>query len=154
MPHHAARHRYPDVEDGGELLRMYEEVHSVTGLPILHGEYSYTAVDSGVPNLLGARSIGQCSGPCKLKPGHPYLLQRDRAAAAEAQSRKMAGVPYLVGYHWWRWVDETAGGRWPRGENSNYGLVRIDNSAYAELTAAMTRANAAAPELHAASGVN
>ena len=48
------------------------------------------------------------------------------------------------------WVDETAGGRWPRGENSNYGLVRLDNSAYSDLTAAMTRANAAAPELHAA----
>lgn len=67
---------------------------------VRHGEYSYTAIDSGVPNLLGARSIGQCSGPCKT--GHPYVLQRGRAAAAEAQSRKMASVPHLVGYHWWR----------------------------------------------------
>ena len=63
----------------------------------------------------------------------------------------MAAVPYLVGYHWWRWADESAGGRWPRGEN-NYGLVRLDNSEYSELTAAMRDANAAAPALHAGSG--
>jgi hypothetical protein len=143
-------HHYGDVDDDGELLQMYAQVHNVTGLPILHGEYSYTAVDSGVPNLRGARSCGanDAGGQVGCRPGQPYVLQRDRAAAAEAQSRKIAAVPYLVGYHWWRWVDETAGGRWPRGENSNYGLVRVDNEAYPALTAAMTRANTAAPTLH------
>ena len=42
-------HSYADVEDKGELLRQYEEVHNITGLPIIHGEFSYTAIDSGVP---------------------------------------------------------------------------------------------------------
>jgi hypothetical protein len=52
------------------------------------------------------------NGTQQVCPRGPFILQRDRAAAAEAQSRKIAGVPYLVGYHWWRWVDETPGGRW------------------------------------------
>ena len=60
----------------------------------------------------------------------------------------IAQVPFLVGYHWWRWVDETAGGRWPRGENSNYGLVRLSNGAYQELTSAFTQVNSVAPNLH------
>ena len=41
-------HHYGDVVDGGELLQMYEQVHNETGLPILHGEFSYTALDSNV----------------------------------------------------------------------------------------------------------
>ena len=146
-----AVHHYGDVDDGGELLSMYEQVHNVTGLPILHGEFAYTSLDSGVPNLEGARA---CTRPEArgCRPGQPYVLQRERAAAAEAEARKMAAVPYLVGYHWWRWVDESAGGRWPRGENSNYGLVRLDNSEYSQLTQSLAAANAAAPALHAGSG--
>ena len=52
-------------------------------------------------------------------------------------------------YHWWRWADESPGGRWPRGENSNYGLVRINNEAYPEITQAFSRVNADAPKIHA-----
>ena len=124
------------------LLEEYETVHNQTGLPIIHGEFSYTAMDSGVPNLRGARS---CPTPPHCIPNHPFVLQRDRAAQARIQVATISKVPYVIGYHWWRWVDETPGGRWPRGENSNYGLVRINNEAYAELTAAFTEANRAAP---------
>ena len=102
------------------------------------------------PNFRGARSCGQQhpdAGQTNCRPGQPFVLQRDRASAAEAQSRKIASVPYLVGYHWWRWVDEAAGGRWPRAENSNYGLVRLDNTRYLDLTDALTRANEAAADL-------
>ena len=116
--------------------------------PIIHGEFAYTAIDSGVPNLRGARSCPDPSNPSGCRPGRPYTLQTQRAAAAEAQAAKIAAVPYVVGYHWWRWVDESPGGRWPRGENSNYGLVRLDNRAYPELTEAFTRANVAAPGIH------
>ena len=128
------------------LLEEYETVHNQTGLPIIHGEFSYTAMDSGVPNLRGARS---CPTPPHCIPNHPFVLQRDRAAQARMQVATISKVPYVIGYHWWRWVDETPGGRWPRGENSNYGLVRINNEAYAELTAAFTEANRAAPAAHA-----
>jgi hypothetical protein len=84
-------HHYGDPDDRGTLLAMYEQVHNVTGLPILHGEFSYTAIDSGVPNLRGARSCsaptGDSSGgspgaavpgtlPTSCRPGSPYILQR------------------------------------------------------------------------------
>ena len=36
----------------------------------------------------------------------------------------------------------------PRGENSNYGLVRLNNEAYPELTQAFARVNKEAPKLH------
>ncbi len=36
----------------------------------------------------------------------------------------------------------------PRGENSNYGLVRLNNEAYLELTRAFARVNKEAPKLH------
>ena len=79
-------HAYSDVDDNGHLLSLYEQVHNITGLPILHGEYSYTAMDSGVPNLRGARSCGGGVAPAyapqvDCAPGHPFTLQRDRAAS-------------------------------------------------------------------------
>ena len=144
-------HSYADVDDGGELLAQYADVHNKSGLPILHGEFAYTALDSNVPNLKGARSCSTDAGQARCKPGRPYVLQRERAAAAEAQARKIAAVPYVVGYHWWRWVDEAAGGRWPRAENSNYGLVRLSNEAYPELTHAFTSVNAEAAAIHKSS---
>ena len=128
------------------MTSSHSKVHNVTGLPIIHGEFSYTAIDSGVPNLRGARS---CPNPPNCEKNHPFVLQKDRASQAKMQVATIAAVPYVVGYHWWRWVDETPGGRWPRGENSNYGLVRVDNEAYPELTEAFTEANAAATIAHA-----
>eukprot|EP01052_Picozoa_sp_SAG31_P036284 SAG31_NODE_4504_length_3181_cov_1.851720_2_plen_510_part_00 len=138
-------HKYNDDLGLAALLQEYELVHNITGLPILHGEFSYTAIDSGVPNLRGARS---CPTPPQCVLNHPFVLQRDRAAQARKQVMAIAAVPYLVGYHWWRWVDETPGGRWPRGENSNYGLVRISNEAYSELTSAFTECNGNATSIH------
>ena len=109
---------------------LFVVVMQATNLPILHGEFSFTALDSGLPNLKGARHCNTASGrgdpyvvgqnvswrdwrQTGCKPGQPFTLQRERAAAAEAMARRMASVPYLVGYHWWRFVDETPGGRWP-----------------------------------------
>ena len=40
------------------------------------------------------------------------VLQRERVAQAKMQTATIAAVPYVVGYHWWRWADETPGGRW------------------------------------------
>lgn len=141
-----AVHKYNDNLGVEGLLREYETVHNITGLPILHGEFSFTAIDSGVPNLKGARS---CPNPPHCQPNHPFVLQKERAEQAKMQVETIANIPYLVGYHWWRWVDETPGGRWPRGENSNYGLVRVDHQPYVELTATFTSANAGATVAHA-----
>lgn len=74
----------------------YELVHNITGLPLLHGEFSYTAIDSGVPNLRGARS---CPHPPHCQPNHPFTLQRDRAEQAKLQVSSIVARPFVVGYH-------------------------------------------------------
>ena len=48
-------HKYNDQLGQRSLLEEYALVHNTTGLPIIHGEFSYTAIDSGLPNLRGAR---------------------------------------------------------------------------------------------------
>ena len=56
----------------------------------------------------------------------------------------------------WQWADEPGasgsrslgGGRWPDAENSNYGLVHLDDDAYGLLTEEMTRTNAKIEAIH------
>jgi len=50
-------------------------------------------------------------------------------------------MPQCVGYHWFEWCDEPREGRFD-GENSNYGLVRIDDTPWEVLTQRFTSLNA------------
>ena len=90
-------HQYNDNSAVEGLLHEYETVHNITGLPLIHGEFSFTAIDSGVPNLKGARS---CPNPPHCQPGRPFVLQRERAEQARLQTEAIAQVPYLVGYQY------------------------------------------------------
>ena len=53
----------------------------------------------------------------------------------------------MVGYHWFEHADQPAEGRFD-GENSNFGLVTIEDEVYPELTETMIRVNAAAEQIH------
>ena len=55
-----------------------------------------------------------------------------------------------VGYGWWNFVDEPSTGRWPDGENSNYGLRTLADDPYTILTGTMARVHAGAKDLHSA----
>ena len=68
---------------------------------------------------------------------------------SELQSNNCALRCVGGGWHWWQWVDEPRGGRWPDGENSNYGVVDINDEPYAALGDAMRTANHAAEAVHA-----
>ena len=57
----------------------------------------------------------------------------------------------MVGYHWFEYRDEPKEGRFD-GENSNYGVVKIDFSPWDVLTARMTAVNAGIDARHAAAG--
>jgi hypothetical protein len=37
----------------------------------------------------------------------------------------LAAMPFMVGFHWFEYTDQPAEGRFPDGENSNYGVVTI-----------------------------
>jgi hypothetical protein len=107
--------------------------YAATGKPLIIGEFAFRGKDSGLPNTKGA-------GPL-------VDTQEQRAAAYEKYVRIAVSKPEIVGYHWFQWVDEPKEGRFD-GENSNYGLVKIDDELYDQLVGKMTEANRLAPEWH------
>jgi len=105
------------------------------GRPLLIGEFSFRAADSGLPNTRGA--------------GPVVADQAARAAAYRDYVTRALRHPHVVGCHWFEHADQPAEGRFD-GENSNFGTVSIDDHVYVELTTAMTDLNAAAEALHGA----
>jgi len=115
------------------------QIHQITKKPVMIGEFSFTAVDSNMPNTRGALA------------NHPLTTQSQRANAFTHFVTELMQLPFAVGYHWWQWADEPSSGRWPDGEDSNYGLVHIDDDEYQLLTAEMTKTNAQIDKMHAQS---
>jgi hypothetical protein len=89
--------------------------------------------DSGLPNTQGA--------------GPKVPNQAARAQAYTDYVTRLESLPEVIGYHWFQWSDEPKEGRFD-GENSNYGLVSINDKPYAEFLAAVKAANAAAIAAH------
>ena len=102
--------------------------------PFLVTEWSFPALDSGLPCTSGA--------------GQRFCTQKERAQASELFVRTMMSQPYILGYNYFMWVDEP-----PEGisryfpEDSNYGLVNEKGVPYAELTDTLRSLHAAVPEL-------
>lgn len=111
-------------------------VHEITGKPVMIAEFSFKAMDSGLPNTKGA--------------GEPVAAQSDRARLFASFVTELVKLPYIVGYHWFEYADEPAEGRFD-GENGNYGLVNINDEPWETLTAEMTRTNRRVEAIHAAS---
>jgi len=104
-----------------------ERLTRVTGRPFMITEFSFKAKDSGLPNTRGA--------------GVPVETQNDRADRFERYVTTIVKMPQCVGYHWFEWCDEPREGRFD-GENSNYGLVRINDTPWEELTQRLASLNA------------
>jgi hypothetical protein len=125
-----------NVESGGWIAPSFlDSLHRVTGRPILVSE-TYVAARE---NQSGNRNA------------HGFYLvvdtQAERADTAEGLAAGLAGLPYVVGYHWFQWSDQPAAGR-EDGEDFDMGLVDLDDRPYELLTAALARVHARAPELH------
>lgn len=108
-------------------------VHRVTGKPVMLTEFSFKAMDSGLPNTKGA--------------GRPVPTQQDRAEHFDKFVTALAQMPFMVGFHWFEYCDEPAEGRFD-GENSNYGLVNIKDEPWQVLVERMTQVNARLEETH------
>ena len=94
--------------------------------PMLVTEWSFPALDSGLP----------CTGGA----GQRFRTQRERTQATELFARTMLSLPFFVGYDYFMWVDEPAAGisdAFP--EDSNYGLINENGDAYPEITEMFTR---------------
>ncbi|MBM3840396.1 MAG: beta-agarase [Verrucomicrobia bacterium] len=116
-----------------ETLR---NLHRATGKPILLTEFSFKAQDSGLPNTKGA--------------GKPVSTQQDRAGHFDRYVTELIRMPFMVGFHWFEYCDEPAEGRFD-GENSNYGLVNIQDEPWQVLVERMTQVNAGLEEMHSRS---
>ncbi|MCX7600231.1 MAG: agarase, partial [Armatimonadetes bacterium] len=102
------------------------KLHEASGLPLLISEWAFRARDSGLPNTKGA-------GPL-------VDTQAQRAAKYREYLTALLRMPFVVGAHWFKYADQPAEGRFD-GENSNYGLVTINDEPYAEFVAVVRETN-------------
>jgi hypothetical protein len=112
-----------------------ELITKVTGKPTMVTEFSFKAADSGLPNTKGA--------------ARPVPTQEDRAKGFAGYVEALASLPGCVGYHWFEYRDQPKEGRRLDGENSNYGLVKIDFTPWEVLTTRMKQVNLGLEEMHA-----
>jgi len=119
--------------DASPVIDAYRD----TGKPCLVGEFSFRSADSGLPNTNGA-------GP--LVP-----TQAERAAAYRRYVTAALSKPAIVGLHWFEHADQPAEGRFD-GENSNFGIVTINDQVYEVLTQTMKSVNAEAEAIHVSTG--
>ena len=99
------------------------QVPPQTDIPILVGEFHFGAPDRGVPS-----------------PGLSAVWnQRQRGLAYAHYLASALADPRYVGVHWFRWVDQSAAGRFDR-ENHQCGFVDVTGRAYPEFTQTVRRA--------------
>ena len=111
---------------GKPLVTLFEKFYDAGRRPMMVTEWSFPALDAGVPSIHGA--------------GQRFRTQAERTKATEITARTMLALPFLIGYDYFMWVDEPALGvsaKFP--EDSNYGLVNEDGKPYELLTAAFDR---------------
>jgi hypothetical protein len=109
-----------NISGGLDPAGFLEAQHELTGKPILVTEFGFRAADAGLPN----------SWP----PIYPVLDdQSARADAFEDYVREAQAAPWIVGAHWFAWVDQPVDGRFD-GEDNNWGLVTEGDEPYVVLT--------------------
>lgn len=113
---------YTRLGPGGEpVTDHFATYHGYVRRPMLITEWSFPALDAGLPSVHGA--------------GQRFRTQRERTQATELFARTMLSLPFLLGYDYFMWVDEPALGItavFP--EDSNYGLINEDGAPYEQLT--------------------
>jgi agarase len=130
-----------DYNRYGHLRPVYAELYQASGKPLMVSEFPF----SGFP-----------------QPGHKSDLfvdvytQEQRGLGYHKYLRQAAQAPFMVGMHWFMWMDYSEQDRredgYPYPPDQNVGLVSHDEGAvYEELTRLVARANAAVPALHQAS---
>ncbi len=107
------------------IVRAFDEQFSIVKRPMLVTEWSFPALDSGLPCLRGA--------------GQRFYTQKERVAATELFAKTMLSLPYFIGYDYFMWVDEPERGiskAFP--EDTNYGLLAENGTPYPEITEMFT----------------
>src|SRR5882724_178046 len=134
--------KYTDVvsinmysKSGKADLEYLRDTYALTRKPVLITECSWRATQnsSGDPNTEGADVTVD--------------TQAERAEHYRAFVSKVANEPYIMGTHWFQYLDQPPGGRWIDGEDSNYGIVDIHDQPYEKLVGAMTETHKLLPTI-------
>jgi len=124
-----------DTETADDLPETWVEYHRLCGRPMMVTEWSFPALDSGLPCTAGA--------------GMRVDTQEQKARCYEIYQRLIFSLPFMVGSDYFMYLDEPALGissTFP--EDSNYGLINERDEPYEILTATATRVNGMAYWLH------
>lgn len=137
---------YPRIDlERGVVLGVEEHLRKRFELcqkPIIVTEWSFPALD--------AKDSEGKPLPCKHGAGMRVDTQEQKARCYAIFQRTIFTLPFIVGSHYFMWVDEPALGissTFP--EDSNYGLVNEADEPYQELTAIATKVNLQMFALHA-----
>lgn len=107
--------------------------HELSGLPLMATEFSFRSSESDPPNSYP---------PIYLT----FDTQVERAAAYDDYVQSCFAAPYIVGHHWFEYVDQPVGGRGD-GEDNNFGLVTVGDEPYEDFVEPVTVTNLQAPHL-------
>jgi hypothetical protein len=111
--------------------KVMEEIHRVTGRPIIVGEFHFGVPGRGLaPGLVQVRDLAE------------------RGAAYRYYVEQAAAFPAFIGSSWFQWVDQPPTGRMD-GENYNIGLVDVTDRPYKDLIEAMKTAHRRLQAVHA-----
>ena len=125
-------HRTVGKQDGRfvetDLGEVMDRLSRVTGKPMFVTEWSFIGLDAGLP--------------CKVGCGQRLATQADRARAVGLFLDFILTKPYMIGSEYFMWVDEPAlGCTAAHPEDSNYGLVDVEDRPYREVTEAFRARN-------------
>ena len=124
--------------DTAQVLGFAQDLrrwHQQSGRPLLITEWSFPALDSGLP--------------CQHGAGQRFATQEQRARAFAIFQELLLRTPFVVGSNYFMWADEPALGiasTFP--EDSNYGLVDEQDRPYPAITAAARRVHVRWQALH------
>ena len=87
-----------------------------------------------LPVTIGEFHIGTATDSGLFNPGIVHAsTQKDRADKYKAYMESVLNKSYMVGAHWFQYVDEPITGRAFDGENANIGFVDVTDTPYPEL---------------------
>jgi hypothetical protein len=124
-----------ETEEAIDVEKKFSEWHKAAGKPLMITEWSFPALDSGLPCMHGA--------------GERFDTQTQKARAFDIYQRTFFRLPFMVGSDYFMWADEPALGisdSFP--EDSNYGLVNEKDEPYPELTEKARTLNAQVFDIH------
>lgn len=131
--------------DKKEFTRLINKYTKISEKAILISEFSFLGVDAGYPSEW-PKDENKYPKPGILEV--QVANQKERADAIENYIKTLLENSFAIGYHWFQYVDYPYLGRSNDGVAANYGLVKINDSAWNKLVKKFRAINKSAEKIH------